>query len=409
MKNLHLHHWYCMHEIFNLPLMCLVMLDLSSPFNTISHELLLKRLKYRFGIMDTVLQWIESFLTNRTQYVKVSNRDGMAVSSKKVFKQGVPQGSVLGLVLFNLFISPLGEICRRHKINFHGYADDSQNYMSFWPQHHNAVNQDTSIKNLENCLEDIRTWMSISFLKLNKNKMEFIIVGVWQQLDKVKEPSIKIGDDQITNSAVVKNLGVYIDCELKLSIHVNKIVSSSFNTLWNISRIRHHLDCDSTKILVQSLIISKLDYCNSLFLGIPQYNLDKLQWIQNMSCRVIKQLPKSAHITGYLAELHWLKIEERIKYKVSMLMLKCLHNLAPQYLIDITTFTYHQDLNLRSRNNFVLPTRLSRTTMVHTGSISSTGPWMWNSLPITVKNTNNLDIFKSRLKTHLFTQSYNNV
>ena len=292
--------------------MCLVMLDLSSAFDTISPELLLKRLKYRFGIMDTVLQWIESFLTNRTQYVKVSNRDGTAISSKKVLKQGVPQGSVLGPVLFNLFISPLGEICRKH-IYFHGYADDSQNYMSFRPQYHNTVNQDTSIKILENCLEDIRTWMSLNFLKLNEKKTECIIVGVQQQLDKVRELYIKIGDDKITNSAVFKNLGVYIDCELKLSTHVNKIVSSSFNILRNISRIRRHLDCDSTKILVQALIISKLDYCNSLFLGIPQYNLDKLQWIQNMSCRAIKQLPKSAHITGYLAELHWLKIKERIK------------------------------------------------------------------------------------------------
>ena len=90
-------------------------------------------------------------------------------------------------------------------------------------------------------------------------------------------------------------------------------------------------------------------------------------------------------------------------------MFKCLHNLAPQYLIDITIFTYHQELNLRSRNNCAPPTRLSRTTMAHNGSISSMGPQIWNSLPITVKNTNNVDTFKSRLITHLFTQSYNHI
>ena len=248
--------------------------------------------------------------------------------------------------------------------------------------------------------------MSLNFLKLNESKTEFIIVGVRQQLNKIGKLSIKVGDDIITNAAVVRNLGVHIDSELKLSTHINKIVSSSFNTLRNIARIRQHLDCDTTKTLVQALIISRLDYCNSLFLGIPQYNLDKLQRIQNMSCRVIKQLPKSSHITDHLAELHWLKIRERIMYKVSMLMFKCMHNLAPQYLIDITIFTYHQELNLRSRNNSVLPTKLFRTAMVHTGSISSMGPRIWNSLPITVKNTNNLETFKSRLKTHLFTQSY---
>ena len=108
--------------------------------------------------------------------------------------------------------------------------------MSFCPHKNNTVNQDTSIKNLENCLEDIRAWMSLNFLKLNGSKTEFIIVGVQQQLNKIRKLSIRVGYDIITNVPVVRNLGVHIDSELKLSTHVNRIVSSLFNTLQNISR-----------------------------------------------------------------------------------------------------------------------------------------------------------------------------
>ena len=126
--------------------MCLVMLDLSAAFDTISHELLLKRLKYRFYITDLVLSWIESFLTKRTQCVSVSTKDIMGTSSKRLLKQGVPQGSVLSPALLHLFISLLGEMCHKHSLNFHGYADDSQNYMSFHPHKNNTVNQDTCIK-----------------------------------------------------------------------------------------------------------------------------------------------------------------------------------------------------------------------------------------------------------------------
>ena len=161
-----------------------------------------------------------------------------------------------------------------------------------------------------NCIEAVRHWMQTNLLKLNKNKTEFIILGLSKQLKKVGNIFIKIGEDIIPNVAAVKNLGIFLDAELKHTIHINKLTSSSFNTLHNISRVRCHLDQETTKILVQALILSKLDYCNSLLLGTLKYNIAKLQRIQNMSCRMIYQLPKSSTINTYLAQFHWLIIQE---------------------------------------------------------------------------------------------------
>ena len=152
--------------------------------------------------------------------------------------------------------------------------------------------------------------MQTKFLKLNENKMEFIILGLPQQLKKVGNITIKIGEDIIPNVPSVKNLGMFLDAELKHMIHINKLTCSSFNTLHNISRVRCHLGQETTKILLQALILSKLDYYNSLLLGRPKYNIAKLQRIQNMSFRMIYQLPKHSTINTYLVQLHWLKIQE---------------------------------------------------------------------------------------------------
>ena len=180
---------------------CLVLLDLSAAFDTVSHELLLNWLKFRFGITGSALSWVESYFTQRSQKVIIDDFESYHIT----LTQGVPQGSVLGPILYTLFMSPLGNLCRSHGVHYHGYADDTQNYHIFSPNL--PGDEDSCIKTLECCINDIRIWMRTNLLKLNDEKTEFLIIGTPQQLAKVTTTSIKIGQDNIQKSQAARNLG----------------------------------------------------------------------------------------------------------------------------------------------------------------------------------------------------------
>ena len=243
---------------------------------------------------------------------------------------------------------PLGGICWAQGIKFAGYVDDTQNYRSFRPLNNSSQPQIDCINKLELCLADVRSWMQVNFLKLNESKTEFIIFGTRQQLNKVGTINIKIGEDAIQNVTSVRNLGLHFDEDLKHSTHVNKLTGISFNMIHNISRIHHLLDIETTKTLVQALVLSHLDYCNSILLGIPNYNIQKLQGIQIMSARIVLQLPQRLRITNHPAELHWLKVPYRIEYKITTLMFKCIHNIAPKYLTELIVLDQLHDHTLQS-------------------------------------------------------------
>ena len=183
-------------------------------------------------------------------------------------------------------------------------------------------------------------------------------------------------------------------------------MSSSLNTPHTIAHVQCNLDEETTKILVQVLILSKIDYCCSLFLGIPKYNIAKLQRIQNMTCSIIFQLPKHSSINNYLAQLHWQKIQEHIAYKVATVMYKCIYNIAPVYLTEMVLSEVPHNRNLRSIQRRLLYRAKSRTEFVHNDSFKCMGPCIWNTLPDHVKNSNNNDVFKSQCKAHLFSVSY---
>ena len=255
----------------NKQVTCLILLDLSAAFDTISHYKIINRLKFRFGLDDVGLDWITDYLANCTQRVMIKQDKFLdsATSSPVTLAQGIPQGLVIGLNLFSWFIFPLSDLYRKYEIDCHRYADHRQLYLSFKPVV--PMDQVTCIRRLELCIAEIRCWIRTNFLKLNDSQ------------DRIHPTRNTISVAIIQPTDCVRNLGYMYDAELKKISHINKLVSTCYVTLRRISGIRDLLDYDTCKILVQALVLAKVDYCNSLLLGSSQYVLDKLQKIQNMA------------------------------------------------------------------------------------------------------------------------------
>ena len=166
----------------------LVMLDMSAAFDTIDHNILIDILKNDFGVVDSALQWFISYLANRKQ----QNVIDRCKSSEFMVAAGVPQGSCLGPVLFLLYVSGLSGIISKHLPCHHAFADDTQLYLSFKPQ--NSLHQESAVKAMEDCIDELRNWMTAHRLFIQSSKTEFIIIGSRQQLSKVSIDKLRVGE-----------------------------------------------------------------------------------------------------------------------------------------------------------------------------------------------------------------------
>ena len=372
------------------------MLDLSAAFDTIDHSILLDRLRYTFGFDCTVLNWFKSYLTDRTQCVSVSN----TLSSTQRLCFGVPQGSVLGPILYTLYTTPLGSLIRNHDCIYHMYADDSQIYMSIEPSR-----IDELVSNVEICINSIREWMLINKLKLNDDKTEVLLLNPRSFEVPVQYTSIRIGEENIEFSESAKNLGVVINNTLSMHDNITNVCKSMYLEIRRMKHMSKYLNENSLKTIASSFILSRLDYCNSLYINIPNESIQKLQKAQNFAARVIFNKPIHCHITPLLVQLHWLPVKARIDYKLGVLTFKCMNNQAPIYLEKLVE-KYTPTRSLRSSNTNLLCDKKYNYKSLGERSFAVGAPRLWNSLPVELRMAETLQRFKILLKTHMFRKFY---
>uniref|UniRef100_UPI003AF4B0DC RNA-directed DNA polymerase n=1 Tax=Thiolapillus sp. TaxID=2017437 RepID=UPI003AF4B0DC len=193
----------------------LTLLDLSAAFDTIDHCILLDRLQHMYGISGTALSWFSSYLTNRTQSVIVNDH----ISQVSSLSYGVPQGSVLGPILFILYTKPLSDLIQCHSIESQSFADDTQLQVSVPPS-----NIQSAISSLETCLSDIQTWMLENKLKLNNDKTEALLLRSSSKSFSVSKPTtISVCGCEISFSSSARNLGFYIGGDMSMELHIKNV------------------------------------------------------------------------------------------------------------------------------------------------------------------------------------------
>ena len=370
----------------------LLMLDLSAAFDTVSQRLLIKILHDEIKLGGTVLKWFKSFLTGRAQRTRL----GSVISDNIELLFGVPQGSVLGPVLFNIYARSLYGVIKNSSFNVQGYADDQQVYKNFKPCEQ-ALMLNTSVSE---CFKTIKSWMTEYCLQLNPGKTQIMVLGPPNVLKHISIKGVFLpGNICIRFASTAKNLGVLFDETLSFKCHITKLKMDSFRMLRNINKRRFLFSQDQLKLIVNSLVACKLDYCNALYNGISEQLLQELQRVQNAAAKTVTGLYKYDHVGNTLKDLHWLPVKQRVKYKILLLVFKCLNGLGPQYLSSELNYA-----NILSSNvQLVEPVMNSA---YGDRAFMKNGPKLWNKLPNSVKHCSCIDSFKSALKTYLFIEAF---
>ena len=371
----------------NMPSVVLL-LDLSAAFDTVDHEKLLTILEVEIGISGVALQWFREFLTNRTQKVKI----GGSYSEVALLLFGVIQGSILGPRL--IYIRSVYKRVEPTKFEIVGFADDHQLIKQFIIQ----LTVTSLGEDIRNCLDVIGEWMNEYFLCLNQTKTKILVVAPPSIKQKIIIGGVHLKESCIRFVDSAKNLGVIIDSLLNFEEQVDKLVKSCFLTIRELAKVKIYLSQQELQVLVSARVFSKLDYCNSLYYGLPTRVIMRLQRVQNCCARLVwkNRIPVNTSLDNIFLELHWLRVRFRIIYKVLVMVHNCLHGNAPA---GVSAMVIH------SKSGRTLKLQETRSLSSYGDrAFSHVAPKLWNLLPTFISVVADAAEFRTNLKTFLMTR-----
>jgi hypothetical protein len=364
----------------------IIFLDLSAAFDTIDIEKVLQILHDEIGVGGTALDWFRSFLSGRTQRVKINGE----YSESLEVPCGAPQGSVLGPKIFGINVRSQPLVFKFCLFTTSSFADDSNGRKQFA-----LTFQFQILKNdVPNCMNHIVNWSNAHFMKINPDKTELLLLRPPSLNKEVIINGVFFGEQCIRFSEHVKNVGVVLDKNLTMDKHVNGLVHC-YKTLRDIGRIKKYLQKHEIEQLVHS-VISRLDNCNCILVNSGSHNMYKLQKVQNSAARLILSKRRRDSATEALRELHWLNIETRITFKILLLVHKVVRGKAPQDLtLNYKGFNGRPDDMLKLEEP-VFKTKYGKRLFAYNG------PRLWNVLPIGLRMEEDTKKYKKGLKTLLY-------
>ena len=243
--------------------------------------------------------------------------------------------------------------------------------------------------------------LPVSFKKTVSFLLDFLLTGNERQRSKYLSMfPIELLGVETYPAKSARNLGVIFDKNFNFRSHISAICSSCIYHIWDLRRIRHHLDLESTKLLANALVSSPLDYCNSLWSGIAETDLTKLQRVLNRLALVVTKSPPFTHSVPLMCSLHWLPVKHRVHFKICLLTYKALHEEQPVYLRSLIAISLPSRLLRSNRGSTLFILRIKTNTGAR--AFSSCAPSLWNNLPLSVRSATSVATFGRRLKTYLF-------